>query len=87
MLWFPVMGHCDSPVKCAKFCTYTLTDASTNTILHTETLDKTEVQNKSPNMERKAVNQALGYLKDQVKVVEITTDSSTVVTKMLYHFY
>ena len=82
-------GRCDSPGKCAKFCTYTLMDASTNTILHTETLDKTEVQNKSPNMEREAVDRALGYLKDQVKLVEITTDSSTAVTKllcMLYHF-
>lgn len=74
-------GRCDSPGKCAKFCTYTLMDASTNTILHTETVDKTEVQNKSPNMEREAVDRALRYLKGQVKVVEITTDSSTVLQR------
>ena len=83
-------GRCDSPGKCAKFCSYTLMDASTNTILHTETMDKTEVQNKSPSMETEAVNRALGYLKGQVKVVEIMTDSSTAVTKMLcmlYYFY
>jgi len=48
--------HCDSPGKCAKFCTYTLMDVSTNVILHTEMVDKTEVQNKSPNMEREAID-------------------------------
>lgn len=63
-------GRCDSPGKCAKFCTYTLMDASTNVILHAETVDKREVQNKSPNMEREAVDRAVGYLKDQVEVVE-----------------
>lgn len=80
-------GRCDSPGKCAKFCTYTLMDASTNVILHAETVDKREVQNKSPNMEREAVDRAVGYLKDQVEVVEITTDSSTAVTKMLCMLY
>ena len=80
-------GRCDSPGKCVKFCTYTLMDASTNVILHTETVDKREVQNKSPNMEREAVDRAVRYLKDQVKVVEITPDSSTAVTKMLCMLY
>ena len=76
-------GHCDSPGKCAKFCTYTLMETTTYTILHSETVDKREVQNKSPNMEREAVDQALRKLKERVSVVEITTDSSTSVTKML----
>ena len=51
-------------------------------ILQSETVDKREVQNKSPNMEW-GVDRALRHLKDQVKMVEITTDSSTAVTKML----
>ena len=76
-------GRCDSPGKCAKFCTYTLMETSKNTILHSETIDKREVQNKSPNMEREAVDRALKKLKERVNVVEITTDSSTSVTKML----
>ena len=76
-------GRCDSPGKCAKFCTYTLMESTKNTILHSETVDKREVQNKSPNMEREAVHRALNHIKGKVKVVEITTDCSTVVTKML----
>ena len=80
-------GRCDSPGKCAKFCTYTLMETSKNAILHCETVDKREVDNKSPNMEREAVDRAVKYLKDQVNMVEITTDSSTAVTKMLGKVY
>lgn len=76
-------GRCDSPGKCAKFCTYTLMETNKNLILHSETMDKTEVQNKSPNMEREAANRALTCLKGKINVVEITTDASTSVTKML----
>ena len=76
-------GRCDSPGKCAKFCTYTLMETSKNVILHSETIDKREVQNKSPNMEREAVHRALDHIQDKIKVAEITTDSSTAVTKML----
>ena len=64
-------------------CTYTLMETSKNTTLHSETINKREVQNKSPNMEREAVDCALKKLKEWVNVVEITTDSSTSVTKML----
>lgn len=80
-------GRCDSPGKCAKFCTYTLMETTKNAILHCETVDKREVHNKSPNMEREAVDRAVKSLKDQVNVVEITTDSSTAVTKMLGKVY
>ena len=52
-------GRCDSPEKCAKFCTYTLMESTKNLILHSETVDKREVQNKSPNMERLAANRAM----------------------------
>ena len=76
-------GRCDSPGKCAKFCTYTLMERSSNTIVHSETVDKSEVQYKSPNMEREAVHRSLTYLKDKINIAEITTDSSTAVTKML----
>ena len=74
-----------SPVKTSskKFCTYTLMETTKNLILHSETIDKREIQNKSPNMEREAANRALTYLKGKVNVVEITTDCSTSVTKML----
>jgi len=58
-------------------------EASNNVILQSETVDKREVLNKSPNMEREGVDRALKHLKDQVNVVEITNDSSTAITKIL----
>ena len=76
-------GRCDSPGKCAKFCTYTLMERSSNTIVYSATVDKSEVQYKSPNMEREAVHRSLTYLKDKLNIAEITTDSSAAVTKML----
>lgn len=76
-------GRCDSPGKCAKFCTYTIMEVSTNIIIHSETVDKREVQNRSPNMEREGASRALSYLKDKVNIVEMTTDASTSVTNLL----
>ena len=58
-------------------------DTNTNVILHSETMDKREVHNKSPNMEQEAANRGLAHLKGKVNIVEITTDASTSVTKML----
>ena len=69
--------------KCAKFFTYKLMEKSTNIIIHSETIDKWAVQNRSPHMEREAVLRSLNYLKDKIVVNEITTDSFTSVTKML----
>ena len=51
--------------------------------MQSETIDKREVSNKSPNMEREGVDKAIKNLKEKVNVVEVTTDSSTAVTKML----
>ena len=76
-------GRCDSPGKCAKFCTYTLIERSSNTIIHSETVDKSEVQYKSSNMECESVHRSLTYLKDKLNIAEITTDPSTAVTKIL----
>ena len=58
-------------------------ERSSNTIVYSETVDKSEVQYKSPNMEREAVHRSLTYLKDKLNIAEITTDSSTAVTKIL----
>ena len=58
-------------------------ETNTNVILYSETMDKREVPNKSPNMEQEAANRGLAHLKDKVNIVEITTDASTFVTKML----
>ena len=60
-------GQCESPGKCAKLCTYTLMEKSKNTVFHSKTVDKREVQSKSPNMESKAVLRALSHLKQWCK--------------------
>lgn len=49
-------GQCDLPGKCAKFCTHALMETTKNLILHSETMDKREVGNKSPNMEQEVAN-------------------------------
>ena len=41
-------GRCDSSGSSAKFCTYSFMDIETNTIIHVETVDKREVNLKSP---------------------------------------
>ena len=55
-------GQCDSPGKCAKFCMHTLMETTKNTIIHCETIDKREIQNKSPNMEQETNSRSLDYL-------------------------
>ena len=52
-------GRCDSPGKCAKFCTYTVMEILSSIIIHSETVDKREVQNRLANMEREGTSQAL----------------------------
>ena len=51
-------------------------EISSNIIIHSEseTVDKREVQNRSPNVEREGASQALMLLKDKVNIVEFTTD-------------
>ena len=58
-------------------------ETSENIVLHSETVDKREVHNKSPNMECEAIHRALSFLQGKVNLVEVTTDSSTAVTNML----
>ena len=43
-------------------------ETSSNIIVHSETIDKSEVQYKSPNMEREAVHRSLTYLKDKLNI-------------------
>ena len=77
-------GRCDSPGSSAKFCTYTLMEEETGTILHMEHINKTEVFNKSPNMEREALRRSLEYIScTNLKIVELTTDASTSIISMM----
>ena len=77
-------GRCDCPGNSAKYCTYTLLDIDSGTIVHMETVDKREVSLHSPNMEREAVSRAIKYLQENdVTINEIVTDASSAVRKML----
>jgi len=58
-------------------------DISNNAIVHVETIDKREVQLKSPNMEREGLSRALKFLEGKISVAEVTTDSSTSVTSLM----
>ena len=75
-------GRCDSPGSSAKYCTYSLLDIDTNTILHMETVDKREVSLQSPK--REAVSCAIKHLEENgFNVGELVTDASSAVRKML----
>ena len=52
-------GRCDFSGKCAQFCTYSVMEISSSVIIHSETIDKREVHNKSPNVEREDASQAM----------------------------
>ena len=81
-------GRCDSPDSSAKFCSYSLMDASTSKVLHVETIDKREVQLQSPNMERedvkRALNVLLAKLDKSVLIEEIITDASSSVRTIVF---
>ena len=77
-------GQCNLPGSSAKFCTYSLMDIESNSVLHLESVDKCEVLLQSPNIEREAVSQAFSYLQAKnVTIEEIITDASSAVRKML----
>lgn len=61
-------GHCDSPGKCAKYCTYSLVEQGDDLIVHMETMDKRLVSLKSPNMKREALCRAMLFLSSRVKI-------------------
>lgn len=74
-------GRCDSPGKSAKFCTYSMMEATDNQILN---VDKREVGLQSPNMEREGMVRCLNFLLSTgMKISEVVTDSSTSVAKTL----
>ena len=77
-------GRWDSPGKSAKFCTYSMMEATDNQILHFENVDKHEVGLQSPNMEREGMVCCLNFLLSSgMKISEVVTDSSISVAKTL----
>ena len=55
-------GRCDSPGSSAKYCTYSLMESETGAIIHVETIDKREVNFKSPAMECEALDRGIKYI-------------------------
>ena len=76
-------GQCDSPGYNAKNLSYFLMEVTSGYILELEVLDKRHVGLSSTNMERKALVNALQRLEEILNVVELVTDASTSVTKIM----
>ena len=77
-------GRNDSPGHSAQFCTYTVMHHDTHDILEICTVDKREVDLKSPNMEKKAWSRAMEFLQDKnITVAEMVTDAHVQITAEL----
>ena len=76
-------GQCDSPGFSAKNLCYHLMEIVTEYILEVEVLDKRHVGMKSSTMETKALKNALKRLKGVANVVEVCTDASSSIKKLL----
>lgn len=76
-------GQCDSPGFTAKNLCYFLMEMTTGYIIDLEVLDKREVELKSVNMEKKALENILQRMKSVLNVVEVVTDASASIKKMM----
>ena len=62
-------------------------DTSSNLIIHTETIDKRQVELQSPNMERKAFIKSMDFLLANIRCSEIITDASSSIRTTLGNCY
>lgn len=76
-------GQCDSPGFSAKNLCYFLMELVSEYILEVEVVDKRHVDMKSTAMEKKALQQSLTRLKQVLDVVEISTDASVTIKKLI----
>ena len=76
-------GQCDSPGHSAKYLCYYLMNAVNRYILHIELLDKRNVGGSSTNMERQALKKALEHLKNIINIVQVVTDASASILKII----
>ena len=58
-------------------------DVDSNIILHTETIDKRQVELQSPNMERKGFIKSMDSLLSTIRCSEVITDASSSIRKTL----
>lgn len=76
-------GQCDSPGHTAKNLCYFLMELVSDYILEVEVRDKRHVGLASTNMERQALQNALQRLRSSINIVEVVTDASTSIKKMI----
>lgn len=76
-------GQCDSPGHTAKNLCYFLMELVSGYILEVEVKDKRHVNLVSVNMEKRALQSALQRLKGVLNVVEIVTDASSTIKKLI----
>ena len=79
-------GQCDSPGFTAKNLCYFLMEMTTGYIIDLEVLDKREVELKSVNMEKRALQNILERITDVLTVGEVVTDASASIKKMMGEF-
>jgi hypothetical protein len=76
-------GQCDSPSFYAKNLCYFITEASSRYIIHVEIVDKRHVGLVSSNMEVEGLKRSLEKVQNDLNAVELVTDASTSVKKLL----
>lgn len=76
-------GQCDSPGFSAKNLCYFIMEVATSYIIDLEVLDKREVEMKSVNMEKQALQIILVRLKNVLNLLELVTDASFSIKKLM----
>lgn len=76
-------GQCNSPGFSAKNICYFLMEITSNYILEIKVRDKRHVGLSSTNMEKEALKNALRRLSNVLKVVELVTDTSSSIKKLI----
>ena len=76
-------GQCDSPGFSAKNLCYYVMEMITGYMIEIEVLDKRHVGLKSSTMEKKALNHCLQRLQRVLNVIEVCTDASSSIKKLI----
>ena len=79
-------GQCDSPGHSAKNLCYFLMEMTSDFIVDLEIQDKRHSDLKSSNMERNALKNVLTRIRTVLNIVEVVTDASSSIIKMLGNF-
>ena len=77
-------GRNDSPGHCAKYCTYTLMENESQSIVSVVIVDKRQVKLKATNMEKFGFCESMNALRAKgLEIVEVVTDASTQISGVM----